>query len=109
MPEKDSFIKYHPSVKSMRAPFVSYADLESLLKRMDMCINNPDKSSTKQINKHEMCGYSLITHCSFDEKKNVVDYYRRKDCLKKFSQDLKKQSKLIVDCEKKEMIKLTVD
>ena len=54
-----------------------------------------------------MCGYSLITHCSFDEKKNVVDYYRGKDCLKKFCQDLKKKAKLIVGCEKKEMIKLT--
>ena len=56
MPEKDTFIKYHPGVKSMRAPFVIYADLESLLKKMDVCINDPDKSSTTQINKHEMCG-----------------------------------------------------
>ena len=31
MPEKDRFIKYHPGVKSMRAPFVIYADIESLL------------------------------------------------------------------------------
>ena len=31
MPEKDAFIKYHPGVKSMRAPFVIYTDLESLL------------------------------------------------------------------------------
>ena len=33
MPKKDAFIKYHPGVKSMRAPFVMYADLESLLKK----------------------------------------------------------------------------
>ena len=56
---------------------------------MDTCTNDPDKSSTTQINKHEMCVYSLITHCSFDEKNNKTDYYRRKDCLKKFCQDLK--------------------
>ena len=54
-----------------------------------------------------MCDYSLITHCSFDEEKNVIDYYRGKDSSKKFCQDLKKQARLIVDCEKKEMIKLT--
>ena len=107
MPEGDASIKYHPGIKSMRAPFAIYADLESLLTKMDTCINNPGKSSTAQINKHEMCGYSLITHCSFDEKKNMVDYYKGEDCLKKFCQDLKKQAKLIVDCEKKEMIKLT--
>ena len=35
---------------------------------MDTCTNNPDKSSTTQLNKHEMYGYSFVTHCSFDEK-----------------------------------------
>ena len=107
MPEKETFIKYHYDVKSMRAPFVMYADLESLLNKMDVCINDPSKSSTTKINKHEMCGYSLITHCSFDEKNNTADYYRGKDYLKKFCQGLKKQGRLVVDYEKKEMIKLT--
>ena len=68
MPEEGTSIKYHHGVKSMRAPFVIYADLESLLKKMDTCINDPDKSSTTQMNKHEMCGYLLIMHCSFDGK-----------------------------------------
>ena len=101
MPEKDTFINYHPGVKSMRAPFVIYADLESLLNKMDTCTNGPNKSSTTKKKKHEMCGYSLITHCSFDEKNNTKDYYRVKDCLRKFFQDLKKQGKSIVDFEKK--------
>ena len=74
---------------------------------MDTCTNDPDKSSTTQLNKHEMCGYSLFTHCSFNEKNNVIDYYRGQDCLKKFCQDLRKQAKSIVDFEKKEMIELT--
>ena len=80
--------------------------MESLLKKMDTCTNDPDKSSTTQLNKHIMCGYSLVTHCSFDKKNNANDYYRGKDCLKKFCQDLKKQAKSIFDFEKKEMIKL---
>ena len=103
MPEGDASIKYHHGVKPMRTAFVMfvmYADSESLLKKMDTCINDPDKSSRTQINKHEMCGYSLITQCSFGEKMNVIDYYRGKDCLKKFCQDIKKQAKMIVDYEK---------
>ena len=48
-----------------------------------------------------MCGYSLVTNCSFNEKNNTTDYYRGKDCFKKFCQDLKKQAKSIVDNEKK--------
>ena len=33
MPEGDASIKYHHGVKSMRAPFVIYADVESSLKK----------------------------------------------------------------------------
>ena len=69
MPEKGASIKYHPGVKCMRAPYAIFADIESLLKKMNTCTNDSDKSSTTQLNKHEMCGYSLVTHCSFDEKK----------------------------------------
>ena len=107
MPERNASIKYHHGVKSMGAPFVIYADLESLAKKVDTCINDSDKSSTTKINKHEMRGYSLITQFSFDEKRNVVYYYRGKDCLKNFCQDIKKQARLLVDYEKKEIIKLT--
>ena len=41
------------------------------------------------------------------KKNNKLDYYRGKDCLKKICQYLKKQTKSIVDFEKKEMIELT--
>ena len=33
MPEGDASIKYHCGIQSVRAPFVMYADLESLLKK----------------------------------------------------------------------------
>ena len=69
----------------MRAPFAIYADLEPLLKQVDTCTNDPDKSSTIQLNKREMCGYSLVTHCLFDEKNNAIDYYRVKIVLKSFA------------------------
>ena len=105
MPEKGESLKYHNGVKSMRAPFLMYADLEFLLKKMDTYTNDPNKSSTTKKNKHEMCGYSLIKHCPFNEKNYTEVYscrgYRGKDCFKKFCQDLKKLAKSIVDYEKK--------
>ena len=96
MPKKGESLKYHPGVKSMKASYIIVADIESLLRKMDTCANDPGKSSTEKKNKHEMCRYSLFADCSFDEKNNAIDYYRGKDCLKKFCQDLKKQSKSIV-------------
>ena len=106
---KGESLKYHPGVKSMKAPYIIVADIESLLRKMDICPNDPSISSTEKKNKHEMCGYSLFTDCSFDEKNNKLDYYRSKDCLKIFCEDLKKQAKSINDFEKKEMIELTQD
>ena len=90
MPTKDNnIIKYNHGEKSMQVPFIIYADLESLLEKMTTCINNPNESSTTEINKHTPSGYLIFTSCSFDESKNKLNYYRGKDCMKKFCKDLK--------------------
>ena len=66
MPEEDNeILKYNHGEKSMKVPFIIFAELESLLEKMSTCHNNPEKSSTK-INKHTPSGCSLFTHCSFD-------------------------------------------
>ena len=69
MPTKDNnnIIKYNHGEKSMKVPFIIYANLESLLEKMSICINNPNESSTTKINKHTPLGYSIFTSCSFDE------------------------------------------
>ena len=65
MPEKDNkILKDNYGEKSMKAPFIIYADLESLLENMSTCHNNPEKLSTTKINKHTPSGYSLFTQCS---------------------------------------------
>ena len=47
--ENNKILKYNHGEKSKRAPFVIYADLESLLEKMNTLFNNPEKSSTKMI------------------------------------------------------------
>ena len=89
MPTKDNIIKYNQGEKSIKLPFVIYADLECLLEKMSTCYNNPNKSSTTEINKRTPSGYSIFTHCSFDKTKNKLDYYRGKDCMKKFCKGLR--------------------
>ena len=103
MPKKVKSLKYHLGVESMNAPYTIVGDIESLLRKMDTWANDPSKSSTQNKNEHEMCRYSLFTDCSFDKKYNKLDYYRGKDSLKRFCQDLKKQARSIIDFEKKEM------
>ena len=85
MPQEDNeILKYNHGEKSIRAPFVIYADLEGLLEKMSTCRNDPEKSSTTELNKHTPSGYSLFAHCSFDTTKNKIDYYRGEDCMKIF-------------------------
>ena len=109
MPKKGESLKYHPGVKSVKAPYIIVADIESLFRKMDTCANDPSKSSTEKKNEHEKCGYSLFTDCSFNKKNNKLDYYRGKDSLKRFFQNLKKQARSIIDFEKKELPVLTTD
>ena len=57
MPTKDNnIIKYNHGEKSMKLPFVIYADLECLLEKMRTCQNNSNKLSTTKINKHTPSG-----------------------------------------------------
>ena len=102
--EENKIFKYNQGEKSMKVPFITYADLESLLEKLNTCHINPEKSSTTKINKHTPSGYSLFTQCSFDTTKN---YYRGKNCMKNFCLDLREHATKIINYEKKEMIPLT--
>ena len=109
MPTKgNNIIKYNHGEKSRKLPFVIYADLECLLEKMSTCQNNPNKSSTTKINKHTPSSYSLFTHCSFDESKNKLNYFRGDDCMKKFCKDLREHATKIINYEKKKMMPLTI-
>ena len=91
----------------MKAPFIVYADLESLLEKMGTCYDSPEKSPTTKTNKHTPAGYSLFTHCSFDKTKNMLNHDRGKNCMKKFCRDLRKHATKFINYEKKEVILLT--
>ena len=99
--------KNYVKIVIIKSPFIIYADLECLLEKISTCYNNTEKSSTTEINKHTPSVYSLLTHCSFDETKNKLDYYRGEDCMKKFCKDLREHATKIINYEEKDMIPLT--
>ena len=110
MPTKNNnTIKYNHGEKSMKLPFLIYADLECLLEKTSACINNPNESSTTKINKHTPSGYSIFTSCSFDESENKLNYYRGKYCMKKFSKDLREHTSKIINSEKRKMIPIITE
>ena len=50
--KKGESLKYQPGVKPMKAPYITVADIEALLRKMDTCANDPSKSSTEKKNEH---------------------------------------------------------
>ena len=59
--EKNKILKYNPGEKSLKAPFVVYADLECLLEKTDACRNNPEKFYTEKKNLILQLGYITST------------------------------------------------
>ena len=58
MPCDNKILEHNHGEKSLRTPFVLYADLECLLLKQQSCQNNQNKSYTEKNAIHEPCGYS---------------------------------------------------
>ena len=82
--ENDKTFEYNPGEKSLKFPFIIYADLECLLEKINTCQNNQEKSYTEKKGKHVPSDYSLVTCCSYDKSE--------KDCMEMFCKDLKEQT-----------------
>ena len=66
LPEEGSKISFKNHNRSMRVPFIVYADFESFAPQLSTCQPNPDSSHTKQYQKHITSGFSYHIKC-FDD------------------------------------------
>ena len=53
-------------MKSDKITYTIHAVNESLIRKIDVCVNNPENSSTTKIGEHISCGYSMSTIWGFD-------------------------------------------
>ena len=109
MPEEGSTISFNNFNRSMRVPFIVYADFESFIKPIDTCEKDPDKSYTKQYNKHTPSSFCYYIKC-FDDKvysKAPVTYTAKsddEDVAQKFVDMLEADVKEISNRPPKKMI-----
>ena len=84
MPEegknKMAFTNYH---KQMKAPYVVYADFESLVKKISTCEPDSEKSFTIKTEKQEPCGFSFLIVRSDGQAFGPVTY-RGEDAIYNF-------------------------
>ena len=105
--EKNNILEFNQYMRSDKMSYIIYADIESLIRKIDGCANNPEKSSTTKIGEHIPCGYSMSAIWGFDRIEDKHTLYHRKDCMKKFCTSLKEHAKNIIDFQKKKMLLLT--
>ena len=91
----------------MKAPYTFYLDFEFILKKVQSCQNNPEKSYTEIIARYEPSGWSMFIGSSFDKKENKLDYYRENYCIEKVCKKFGGRVMEIIDYKKRDIIQLT--
>ena len=87
MPSPGSKIAFKNYRKQLPAPFVIYADFEAITEKVSE--KAPQKSRTKQYQKHTACGYGYKVVCCYDDKfSKPIKIYRGKMAIQKFMEDM---------------------
>ena len=119
MPPPNTFLRFKNFRYSEKAPFAIYADFESLIKPMDNCDPDPNKSYTKKYQKHEPISFCYYIEC-FDnslckeifnddtKRKQLKSYIKTKpedpDAIDVFIKWLEDDVKYIANIKPKKMI-----
>ena len=99
--ESSKTLEFNQYKKSNRATFIIYANLQSLIKKIDGCKNNPENSSTRKVGERIPSDFSMPTILSFKSIENKHDAYKGKDCMKRFCESLRGQAMKIINFKKK--------
>ena len=108
MPSPNTYLRFKNFLYSEKAPFAVYADFESLIKPLDNCDPDPNKSYTKKYQKHEPISFSYYIAVNGVFKPVLRKYTKTKpedaDAMDVFIKWLEEDVKAIANIEEKEMI-----
>ena len=108
MPPQNTYLRFKNFLYSEKAPFAVYADFESLIKPLDNCDPDPNKSYTKKYQKHEPISFSYYIAVNRVFKPVLRKYTKTKpedaDAMDVFIKWLEEDVKDIANIEPKQMI-----
>ena len=119
MPPQNTFLRFKNFRYSEKAPFAIYADFESLIKPMDNCDPDPNRSYTKKYQKHEPISFSYYIKCLNNslckeifnddtKRKQLKTYIKTKpedpDAIDVFIKWLEDDVKFLANIEPKKMV-----
>ena len=119
MPPQNTFLRFKNFRYSEKAPFAIYADFESLIKPLDNCDPDPNRSYTKKYQKHEPISFCYYIKCFNDslckeifnddtKGKQLNTYIKTKpedpDAIDVFIKWLEDDVKFLANIEQKKMV-----
>ena len=105
--EKDNILEFNQYMKSDKMLYIIYADIETLIKKIDRCANNPENYSATKIGEHIHCKYSMSTIWAFDNTENKHTLYRGKRCMEKIWTYSREHVTNVINFEKNKKLPLT--
>ena len=95
MPNRKPIVKYSDGQYQFKVPFMMYADFESILELIQGASNNPNVSSTREVNVHTPSGWCVYSKFSYGDVTNPLTQYRGSDCVEKFCEHIISEAKLL--------------
>ena len=92
MPSEDNkWLRFTDFAYQLKAGFVIYCDLESLLPKVDSCDRDPDRSSTTIVERHVPCGFCYRVVSTNEKYSKPAVLYRGPDAVGKLLKALQKE------------------
>ena len=119
MPPQNTFLRFKNFRYSEKAPFAIYADFESLIKPLDNCDPDPNRSYTKKYQKHEPISFCYYIECFNNtlckeifnddtKRKQLKSYIKTKpedpDAIDVFIKWLEDDVKFLANIKEKKMV-----
>ena len=119
MPPQNTFLRFKNFRYSEKAPFAIYADFESLIKPLDYCDPDPNRSYTKKYQKHKPISFCYYIECFNDtlckeifnddtKRKQLKSYIKTKpedpDAIDVFIKWLEDDVKFLANIKEKKMV-----
>ena len=92
MPGKGFKIEFCDGQNQFKAPYIMYADFESILEPIESPNPAPTGSYTLEVTKHSPSGWCVYSKFVYGEVKDPLKLYRGKDCLEKFCDYIRQEA-----------------
>ena len=92
---KNDVLKFNDYEKTLKVPFVIYADFETINRKLYTCMPNPKLSATTPTTKLDVCGFGYKVVCEDNRYTKPIVVYRGEDAGEKLMEYLLEEQEQI--------------